>query len=68
MIHKTKVAVIFAAAIILAIYLAVQFLFAVKIEGTVHLKSAKGSSTIIREPGTLIPHIRGDNWESTVYA
>ena len=68
MIHKTKVAVIFAAATILAVYFAVQFLFAVKIDGTVHLKSAKGSATITRESETLIPHIRGDSWESAVYA
>ena len=68
MIHKIKLAAIFAGAAILAIYFAVQFLFAVKIEGTLHLRSAKGSATITREPETLIPHIRGDSWESAVYA
>ena len=68
MIPKIKFAAIFAAATILAVYFAVKFLFAVKIEGTLHLRSSKGSATIIREPETLIPHIRGDSWESAVYA
>ena len=53
---------------LLAGYLSVKYLFAVKIEGTVHLKNAKGTSTITREPGTLIPHIQGESWESAIYA
>ena len=68
MISKAKVAVIFLVAMLLAGYLSLKYLFAVKIDGILYLKNARGSATITREPDTLIPHIRGDSWESAIYA
>ena len=36
-------------------------------DGTLHLNYAWGVSTITREPGTLIAHIRGDSRTSAMH-
>ena len=41
--------------------------YQVRSEGTLYLNYAWGISTITREPGTLIAHIRGDSRASAMY-
>ena len=55
-------------AAILGGTIATFFLYAVKQEGELRLENAWGVATITREEDTEIPHIKGENYNSMIYA
>jgi len=48
--------------------LSLWFLYQPLVEGTIFLKNAPGVATISYEDDTGITHIRGENFQSTIYA
>ena len=55
-------------AIVLGGIIGIFFVYEVKQEGELKLQNAWGVATITREEGTEIPHIRGENYNSAIYA
>merc|ERR1712048_570671 len=55
-------------ALVLVGTIAIFYLYEVKQEGELTLSNAWGTATITREVETEIPHIRGDDFNSIIYA